>query len=98
MAELPAYSGRGAGCMKCGTHGPDRLAPVRWRVCAQGDGGRRLPCKDNDALAGLGGEQLCRLCGNCGYGWPEACTDNRQDGAGRLRAVPDGKGPAREQG
>jgi hypothetical protein len=54
--------------------------------------GRRSPCKDVDALAGLDGEHLCRLCRNCGYGWVEACADRRSGEAGRLRAVPGEEG------
>jgi hypothetical protein len=38
--------------------------------------GRRPPCAGRGELAVLGGEgeHLCRVCLNCGYGWPEACA------------------------
>ena len=92
MGDLPAYSGRGARCPKCGTH--DAL--TEWHrfggaFAPREMTGRRPPFKDSGALSGLGGEHLCRLCGSCGYGWPEACAD-RQDGGVRLRAVPDREG------
>jgi hypothetical protein len=42
-----------------------------------------------DDLSGLDGEHLCRMCQNCGYGWPEACLDNQVEaGTKRLSPVP----------
>jgi hypothetical protein len=38
--------------------------------------GRTPPCAGHAGLAALDGqgEHLCRVCLNCGYGWPEACA------------------------
>jgi len=88
-AELPAYSGWNARCPKCkaGTvvmtiyHAP-KLAD-----------GTEAPCR----WAELFDEHLCRVCKNCGYGWPEACADGGTDQIPDLTLVQDigepGAGP-----
>jgi hypothetical protein len=37
--------------------------------------GRMPPCaaRGEQAVLDGGGEHLCRVCLNCGFGWPEAC-------------------------
>jgi hypothetical protein len=91
MADLPAYSGPGAGCPKCGAggiqtewhHAGGALAPQKMAR-------REPPCKHRPDLAEFGGqgEHLCRICLNCGYGWAEACADNHGGQARQLRSVP----------
>jgi ribosomal protein S27AE len=90
MADLPAYTGPGGYCPKCGAGGV--LTEHHWAGGALGPkkmSRREPPCKDSDDLAAFGGEgeHLCRLCANCGYGWVEACTDNPSSEIGQLRSV-----------
>jgi ssDNA-binding Zn-finger/Zn-ribbon topoisomerase 1 len=96
MADLPAYSGTGAKCPKCGRPG----VTTEWHraggvLAPKKEAGPEPPCKSIRALETLRGEgeHLCRLCPNCGYGWAEACMDNRVGDPGRLRPVP-GQGAA----
>jgi hypothetical protein len=89
-AGLPAYSGPLGSCPKCGSRG----AETHYHTAGGGLGlkkiaGQAAPCQRIESLSRLlGGEHLCRLCGNCGYGWVEACVDQPADGTGHLRAVP----------
>ena len=93
MTDLPAYTGPGGYCPKCGGggvltewhHVGGALAPSKMAH-------RKPPCRHHSDLAKFGGEgeHLCRLCTNCGYGWVEGCAAS--DDATRLRIVPDGEG------
>jgi len=77
MADLPAYSGPGGQCPKCGAGGVQTEWHGSGGVLAPRKMGRREPpCKYEPDLAVFGGEgeHLCRLCLNCGYGWVEACA------------------------
>lgn len=94
-APLPAYSGPGGGCPKCGQPG----ARTRWHWA----GGALAPPEPDGstpACSGPGvtgeavtGEHLCRSCPACGYGWPESCT---VAGVRALTALtlPPGCGPS----
>lgn len=85
-AELPAYSGQSARCLKC-----------KWSVVATiyHDWGGALapklsdgadpPCRRANPLR----EHLCRVCQRCGYGWPEACADGGDDQIPDLTLVQD---------
>lgn len=92
MTELPAYTGPGGCCPKCGAGGVQteyhRLGGC-WapdKTC-----GRESPCKNRSELSAIkGSEHLCRVCRNCGYGWVEACAVNGD--ATRLKIVPAGEG------
>jgi len=79
MTDLPAYTGPGGYCPKCGAAG----VLTEWHhiggVLGPAKMARREPpCKSYPGLAEFGGEgqHLCRLCPNCGYGWVEACADS----------------------
>jgi predicted RNA-binding Zn-ribbon protein involved in translation (DUF1610 family) len=95
-ADLPAYSGLGAECPKCGRPFADtEYHRAGGGFAPEKTGDREPPCKSIPALQRLDGEgeHLCRLCPNCGYGWAEACADSRAGGTGRLMPVP-GQGAA----
>lgn len=89
MTDLPAYTGPGGCCPKCGAAGVQteyHWAGGCWapdKTC-----GRESPCKSHRELERS--EHLCRVCKNCGYGWAEACAVSGD--ATWLRIVPDGKG------
>jgi hypothetical protein len=71
VIELPAYSGRATLCPKCGT---SYMKTVYHGWGGQSEppmpNGRKPPCYSYDIR-----EHLCRLCGNCCYGFPEACVN-----------------------
>jgi hypothetical protein len=72
MTDLPAYSGPGGRCPKCGVDG----IQTEWHNSSKWVSGRQkvpccAPCHD---LGRDEGEHLCRGCGDCGYGWAEACV------------------------
>jgi hypothetical protein len=82
-AGLPAYTGPDRPCPGCGM--PVVLteyhpAAVLW---PHEMAGHRPPCADLTHLARPAGrgQHLCRLCLNCGCGWPESCV-------GRNAALP----------
>jgi hypothetical protein len=65
-------------------------ASTQWHWAAVAFAPREQPAPACGELGLLGvtidGEHLCRQCGNCGYGWAEACTPH---GAGpRPAPVP----------
>jgi hypothetical protein len=76
MADLPPYSGPDGPCPRCGV--PGAMTEWHWAgLLASADmAGRRPPCAERADLAVLdgAGEHLCRVCLNCGHGWPEACV------------------------
>jgi hypothetical protein len=76
--ELPAYSGRAKLCTKCGT---SYLKTVFHSYGGQPEpkmhDGRKPPCEFYDI-----NDHQCRICPNCGYGFPEACADVQDDGDG----------------
>ena len=75
MADLPAYTGPGHHCPKCGTGGVATEYHWAGGLWAPKTGKRKAPCEDHPELARIGkGEHLCRIYGNCGYGWVEACA------------------------
>jgi hypothetical protein len=80
MTDLPAYSGLGGRCPKCGTDG----IQTEWHSSSKWTSGRQnVPCSAPcDDLSRDEGEHLCRGCGNCGYGWAEACAPTRAAPAG----------------
>jgi hypothetical protein len=63
MTGLPAYSGD-ATCPKCKAR-----VSTHWHVMGGYVSSR---CRRLEI-----GEHLCRICGNCGYGWVEACADSK---------------------
>lgn len=78
ITELPAYSGPGGQCPKCGADCVKteyHWAGGVWAPKKTFD--RESPCKGIQTLSEIGGgsEHLCRVCLNCGHGWPEACID-----------------------
>lgn len=86
MAGLPAYSGPSGFCPACGL--PGAMTEWHWAgpLAPPDMAGRRPPCAHRTDLAVLDGtgEHLCRVCLNCGHGWPEACTGQ----AASLSQVP----------
>lgn len=80
MTDLPPYSGLRTSCPKC------RASGVKVTYHAG------LACFTVCRVEDLDGH-LSRTCLTCGYQWAEACADN--DGAGRLRPVPDEEGTGR---
>lgn len=89
-AGLPAYTGPDGSCPRCGL--PGAMTEWHWAAPhAPGEmAGRLPPCAGHDELAVLdgAGEHLCRVCLNCGYGWPEACL--RRDGTPSREPPPPG--------
>jgi hypothetical protein len=89
-APLPPYTGPGVRCPKCGV--PCAAATQwHWAALAFTPRDQQDPACGELALLGIAvdGEHLCRRCGNCGYGWAEACTAGAGALAGRYRrAVP----------
>lgn len=102
VVDLHAYSGPDTACPKCGS--PRLLTQWHWAggVFAPKEmDGRQAPCRPMDDLSGPRGEHLCRMCRDCGYGWPEACLDNQAEaGTRQLSPVPreHGDGPAMPRG
>lgn len=91
VADLPAYSGPDGTCPLCGFAG----AMTEWHwaqvpPAPQGTAGCRAPCAGHPGLAVWdgGGEHLCRVCLNCGYGWTEACTGPGAPAPHRTPALP----------
>jgi hypothetical protein len=71
---LPPYSGPGGRCPKCQV---PCAASTQWHWAAlalRPQAGPAPACGELSLLdTPVDGEHLCRLCGNCGYGWAEAC-------------------------
>ena len=88
-AGLPACSGPRIKCPKCGMTGV--LTEWHWAGSVRAPkqmAGREPPCKNIRELGEIrAGEHLCRLCRNCGYGWPEALATSRDGGP--LTPAPD---------
>jgi hypothetical protein len=59
-ASLPAYSGAQATCPKCKTACVTTIYHRSRSTC----------------MYAPYGEHQCRVCPNCGYGWPESCADS----------------------
>jgi hypothetical protein len=79
MTCLPAYSGPGGQCPKCGVDG----IQTEWHDSSKWTSGlKKVPCSAPCDDLRDEGEHLCRGCGNCGFGWAEACV--------RTRAAPSG--------
>jgi hypothetical protein len=84
-AELPAYSGPNATCPKCKA-GTPVLTIYHYAggvLAPKLPGGVNPPCR----WASPNDEHLCRVCKNCGYGWPEACADGSDDQRPDLTVV-----------
>ena len=90
MTDLPAYTGPGGDCPKCGAGGVLTEWHYTGKVTFPGD--KPYPCGSRSDLNGGRGQSqhLCRICANCGFGWVEACIGNGN--AARLRLVPGGEG------
>ena len=72
-AELLPYSGPLATCPKC------RAGTIVTTIYHRNIG--------TTCAFGPDCEHLCRICKNCGYGWPEACADSGDDQRPDLTVV-----------
>src|SRR5260370_24122332 len=85
--ELPAYSGAQATCPKCkaGTYVLTIYHVWGGVRAPELPGGVAPPCRKANPCC----EHQCRVCENCGYGWPEACADSSDDQKPSLSLVQD---------
>jgi hypothetical protein len=85
MTYLPAYSGLGRRCPKCGADG----IRTEWHLSSKrAQAGQRVPCNAPCDDLRDESEHLCRGCGNCDCGWAEACAGND---TGQPSPVPSGE-------
>jgi hypothetical protein len=96
-AGLAPYSGPGGRCPKCQV---PCAASTEWYWAAVALAPREQPRGRAPACGELGllgmpveGEHLCRLCGNCGYGWAEACLAPARTPRGVTVPAPDTAAP-----